>query len=300
MPDGSDSCWEPLVEDNGKGFFVRQEHVAAHIGTQAIPRVLSQSDVQSRTVEAPAYDYATEMQDLLDNVGAITDNQKMMIEFGDDKIAVVKMLLGGILNNYGYSSLGGLVSYEQLIWWLVGYTSTELDAVITVWNEKVRHNLIRPTTVAQRLNPETETVNTFVNGVDGSTPIDRADFQPYIRTMPHAEYPSGSSCLFGAGYEWNNPALAFLLPPGVFDPDTFALSQPYAARSSKVEPGITPAQDINLQFDNQFDFILQGGQSRLDGGMHFSSAVPAGFALCSGIGDKVFDWATDLVGNVPF
>lgn len=42
------TCWRELVEDNGIGFFFRQEHVCPHIGTHAQPRVLSRADVNSR------------------------------------------------------------------------------------------------------------------------------------------------------------------------------------------------------------------------------------------------------------
>jgi len=295
LPDGSDACWEPLVEDNGKGYFTRQEHVSPHIGTKAIPRVLSPQDVQQRQASPPSYDYESELQDLFDRVVELTDEQKMLIEFGDDKIAVAKFLVVGILQNFGLVSLGGLLTYEQIIWYLVGYTATEVDSVITVWNEKVRHNLIRPTTVAQRLQP-TAKVETYVNGYDVPQTIDRADFQPYIRVMPHAEYPSGSSCLFGAAEEWTDLALSFLLP-GVYNRNIFPLAQPFAAGSSKVEPGVTPAQDLTLEYPNMLDFILAGGQSRLDGGMHFFEAVPAGIALCSGIGEAVFAEAVKLLGN---
>ena len=37
---------------------------------------------------------------------------------------------------------------------LVGYTAAEYDALLVVWKEKVRHDLVRPTTVIQGTRPE--------------------------------------------------------------------------------------------------------------------------------------------------
>jgi hypothetical protein len=42
------TCWRELVEDNGRGFFSRQEHVCAHIGTHARPISVSRADIDAR------------------------------------------------------------------------------------------------------------------------------------------------------------------------------------------------------------------------------------------------------------
>merc|ERR1719461_865517 len=69
------------------------------------------------------------------------------------------------------------------------YTTIEHDAVVAAWKEKVRHNLVRPTSYSRWAMPEKE-----VQWYDGSM-ISTKDWTPLIRTMPHAEYPSGSMAI---------------------------------------------------------------------------------------------------------
>jgi len=285
----SDSCWVPLLEDSGKGYFTRQEHVTPHIGPLGTPR--ANAGFQSRSVAPPNYNYPEEMDILFERVRDITDEQKMLIELGDNKIDFALTIVINALQKFGPV----LIPFEKLALLTLTYTSSEYDGVLTVWNEKVRHNKIRPTTVAQRLSP-LESTTTYVVG-QGVSAITRGDFLPYIRTMPHAEYPSGSSCLFEVVEELINEQLSFLLP-GIFDPEDFVIVAQFPAGSSKVEPGMTPKDDLVLQFKNLAEFTTAGSESRLDGGMHFRASVPAGKELCNGIGSTGVAWAQNLVGNV--
>ena len=74
---------------------------------------------------------------------------------------------------------------------------------------------------------------------------------------------------------------------------------PVKAGSSKTEPGVCPASDMNLEYSTWSDIQRACGQSRLHGGMHFSKAVPAGEELCSGIASLVVNKAEALkLGDV--
>lgn len=73
---------------------------------------------------------------------------------------------------------------------------------------------------------------------------------------------------------------AYLTEIGL-DPETFPVAiGPFAAGSSSVEPGLTPASDLTLTYPSIAAMVTAGGESRLDGGMHFDLAVPAGEELC--------------------
>ena len=58
----------------------------------------------------------------------------------------------------------------------------------------------------------------------------------------------------------------------------------FPAGSSKTEPGLVPAKNVTVTVSNLFEMRNQGGQSRLDGGMHFTKAIEAGHELCEGVG----------------
>ncbi len=59
--------------------------------------------------------------------------------------------------------------------------------------------------------------------------------------------------------------------------------------SSKVEPGVSPSNLIEFKFEKWSEIQNECGQSRLDGGMHFSKAIPAGEQLCSGLAALVIN-----------
>ncbi len=75
--------WEPLLEDNGKGFYVRQQHVVPHIGPYATPRVLSREEINSRAkkVPNPKYKYYKEIEEVMERLRNLNDYQKAAIEW---------------------------------------------------------------------------------------------------------------------------------------------------------------------------------------------------------------------------
>ena len=69
------------------------------------------------------------------------------------------------------------------------------DAIVIAWREKIAHNKVRPTTVVHELLGN-EVVNTYGGpNRGGPRDIPAKEWQPFIRTMPHAEYPSASACI---------------------------------------------------------------------------------------------------------
>ena len=116
----------------------------------------------------------------------IDDRKKMQVEWFDDKLNLILTMFGTLVGS------GAFQSFESAVAFLVGYTAAEYDALLVVWKEKVRHDLVRPTTVIQGTRPE-RMVRTWGGPHRSSqTMIKRKDVEPYKRVMPHSEYPSGS------------------------------------------------------------------------------------------------------------
>jgi len=111
--------------------------------------------------------------------------------------------------------------------------------------------------------------------------------------MPHSEYPSGSACLCEVIQEFVD---AYFVRTDGPNPQ-FGTTDKVLKGSSTVEPGAQPAQDVVLSWANMTQLSDECSRSRLDGGMHFTASVPAAEALCEGIGDAGFAFATDLIDN---
>ena len=124
--------WKPMLEDDGRGYFTRQEHVAPHIGKLAKRAVLSDEDFNLRTLEKPEYDYNQEARQVATRLAAtaIDDMKKAKIEFFDDKIKVIFAVLNSVVS-YG-------TSFEQLLNFVFGITSSEYDSILVSWKEKVK------------------------------------------------------------------------------------------------------------------------------------------------------------------
>lgn len=290
---GEDRRWQPMREHDGQGYWSRQEHVTPHIGYTVTPFVIQ----EWKQAADPRYDYKAEAELVIERLAELAgdDEQKAMTAFFDNKLLVRGLIQQYVRNQYADQT------FEEQMLFIHVLSVVEVDALLQAWREKVRHDLVRPTTVIQRWG--SDTIHTF-NGDRASTaPQDLAarDFQAYQRVMPHSEYPSGSACLCTAYAEvtdlyveqrWQgdsigplNVGISNATVDGSFggaplDPQglpTFNICNP-----SSHDWTCAPEQEFVLE--DMDDLKRVCGQSRLWGGMHFTTSVPAAEELCSGIG----------------
>jgi hypothetical protein len=274
-------AWQPLTEHDSTGFFYVQEHVTPHIGFTGKPWVLSREEIDARTLSDPAYDYEAETQTVIDTVASLTDTQKATIEFMDNKINIAGGMIMRLRAKYA-------MSFEAQVFYHYGYTSAEMDTVILAWKEKINHDLIRTTTTVQAKGSEQ------ITAFDGTT-INAYDWTPYMRVMPHSEYPSGSGCICTGVHQYVD---AFTM--GAFGDSSIATEWTIDAMSSNVEYGV-PANDVVMSFANMGELRDMCGQSRLWGGMHFGASVPDSYELCDGVGTKAYsDLMVSLLGTAKF
>ena len=132
--------WQQLTETDGNGFFYDQEHVTPHIGKTGVSRFLSDADRQSRKMWFQRYDYKAEIQLLLKRMRKLDDKRKMEIEFHDNKLEIAANAYISFLRTYR-------PDYDTAMRFLVAYTGAEYDSTLVVWKEKVRQNMVRPTTL---------------------------------------------------------------------------------------------------------------------------------------------------------
>lgn len=166
--DGRDQFWEPLLEDNGKGFFYRQEHVAAHIGQTAKFRFLPEEERTTRRAERPKYSRrrVDESGKVLELMAELDDIKKMEVESFDDKLvlagAVVNSFLGAVIalefeDPVFENAPGTYLTLERLVNYISGFAAMELDTTIMAWKEKVNYDLVRPTSIIKRFRGEVTT-----------------------------------------------------------------------------------------------------------------------------------------------
>lgn len=301
--------WKPMLEEDGRGYFSRQEHVTPHIGKRAKRAVLSDEDFESRMVMAPEdYDFDAAAREVAKRLQATANDDmlKAQIEYYDDKIAVIFAMIGAVAS-YG-------ATFEQLCNFAIGIIYGEYDSILVAWNIKVKNDIVRPTTWIQE-QMTNEYFDTYAGPFQGSKSIRGADFQAYVRVMPHSEYMSGSACICQSlkdfGDEWmdqthgqlNSTGNAFFeYTPGASIPlpistEMTGRPKPFLKHMSRTEPGKSPSQNLDLVALTLTEMRNQCGESRLNGGMHFERSVPDSYHVCEGIGNQAADYALQLLGG---
>mmetsp|Transcript_27820 Transcript_27820/g.47290 ORF Transcript_27820/g.47290 Transcript_27820/m.47290 type:complete len:563 (+) Transcript_27820:224-1912(+) len=294
--------WEPLLEDNGKGFFYRQEHITPHIGSRAKFRYLSEADRDLRVASDPGYSNKrlSESLQVIELMSNLDDTAKVEVEVFDDKLIVADAIFNSFIGKLIGSGFNDLefpttdpthfVSLERFVNFVSGILASELDAVIIAWKEKVNHDLVRPTSIIKKLG-----VNITTWTPEGQKEFPSSNFESYKRVMPHSEYPSGSACLFQTLEDY---IVSYMNGMGL-DPTFPVLFMPFPAGSSKVETGV-PAQTITLAYPSIEAMATAGGQSRLKSGVHFEASVPAAKELCLGIGSIAAEYHLSSLLSSPF
>ncbi|KAI0563330.1 PAP2/haloperoxidase-like protein [Gracilaria domingensis] len=207
--------WQPLLEDNGRGFFFRQENVVPYAG-QAIAFGFTREEMNDRKIDSPyvrpdAHAKLATKQDIrklkslakevLDTSATLTDEQRLLAEFFDNKAKAFRTEenpagVPSIATALRFLILGPALdlSFDEDIMYGMGAAVATFDSMVAAWKEKRRHDLVRPTGQTMEFLFGNRKVNVWGGPGKGAVQIKAGEWQPLIRTMPHAEFPSGSAC----------------------------------------------------------------------------------------------------------
>lgn len=290
--------WQPLLETNGLGFFFRQEHVVP-FARDTFMFTMSRQELLRRKVKSP-YDHpdATVHTALKKDLSTLrrdarkvfktsrmlTERQRLLAELFDNKVNAFKTEQ----NPFGTASIAAAVRFfvlgpqldftldEEVIYGL-GANIVSYDAMVTVWKEKRRQDAIRPTGQTMKFLFGDKSVLVAGRPYEPPISIRAGEWQPYIRTMPHSEFPSASACACAAVIEH-----ALVVTKGR---DLFPYNVTFLKGSSKFAEDF-PRRDVTVPINRLSEWARLCGKSRLWAGVHFEPAVKAGVELCRGIGKK--------------
>ncbi|NOT10691.1 MAG: vanadium-dependent haloperoxidase [Methylococcaceae bacterium] len=248
--------WQPLqVETN------TQKYITPHWGN-VVPYALK-SGSQFRKITPPPADYFTEperyelqAQQILEYSSHLTDEKKVIAEYWADG-PHSELPPGHWALFAAYVSERDHHTIDQDVKLLFALSNAILDASIASWDAKRYYDYVRPVTAIHFLFSG-KTVESWQGSIDG------ADWKPYqaasVVTPPFPEYYSGHSIFSAAGAE----TLKLFTKS-----DHFGFSVSIPAGSSRVEPGIVPANDTVLYWATFSDAADEAGVSRRYGGIHF-------------------------------
>jgi hypothetical protein len=287
--EGNDKHWAPLIDSKQTGYFSAQQHITPHFGFKAKTKLYDSVD-DFPSCPDPEYDYYAEALSLVEVLKETASDpiKKQKIPFYDNKLMMINTIESFVRDTHPDT-----YSFEDELLYIESMSAAEYEALLMAWRQKVVHDLVRPTTVIKRWG--SDILNTFSGDkeMDGPAEIAARDFQSFVRTMPHAEYPSGSSCICTAYAEATD---AFTM---AYFNDTVK-NMPVGAAGEGTGFGCDPTQDPamlvavgcdwNFTVTDMAELIHDCSQSRIWGGFHFPAAVIEGEKMCKGIGLKGAEW----------
>ncbi len=283
------SRWQPDRQRRNLGNYIVQEFITPQY---ALTEPYSYPDPSAFSVPFPINSqvflfqkYRQQALEVLQASADLNDEQKLKAELFDRKIDAL-----------GFSAVfAGLSQGLSLFEFIVLDFLTNMaafDAGIFVWQEKRRYDAVRPFS-AIRFVFRDEPVTAWGGPGQGTvSDIPASEWKSYLEEADHPEYPSASTCFCYAHAQ----AARLYLPMG----DTLGWIVPQPTGSSLIEPGITPAADIDLTFPTWTDFASDCGQSRVWAGVHFQSAVDESAEVCNVFGDMAYEYVMSLLdGTAP-
>ncbi len=276
------SSWQPEMQRQGMGIYKIQQFVTPQYG---LTEPYSYRNPRRFRVTPPIDSnhhrfgrYKHQADEVLQASANLTDEQKMLAELYDNKI-----------KSLGFSAVfAGLsqgLSLREFIELDFVTNMAAHDAGIVVWQEKRRHDAVRPFSAIAYIYGDSPVTAWGGPGKGTVNDLPANEWQSYLSEADHPEYPSASACFCQAH---GQSARLYL------GNDNLNWSVPAPAGSSLVEPGITPATDIDLFFPTWTGFVEDCGQSRVWAGVHFQASVDKSRNLCNVFGDMAYDYLQAL------
>jgi hypothetical protein len=264
--------WQPLTYVDGSGSLVTPAFIGAH-WQRVRPFSMASSD-ELRSPTGPARygsaEFVTQARELVEVSAALTDEQKVIAEYWAD--GPRSELPPGHWNLFAqqvaYRDRKGSSEHDLdlAVKLFFALTNALFDASCCCWDNKVAFDSVRPITAIRWLFHGKQ-ITAWAGPGRGTETIAGEAWFPYqptsFPTPPFAEYSSGHSTFSAAGAE------ILRLFTGS---DRFGGSATVSRGSSRVEPGLVPAQDVTLAWATFSDAAAQAGISRRYGGIHFTQA----------------------------
>lgn len=255
--------WQPLRVSDGHGGFVVQKYIAPHWGNVTPFALAAPYQFLPRLPELfPSAGYEHQARQVLNYSAHLTDEQKVIAEYWADGPASELppghwALFAQVVSARDHHSL------DEDVKMFFALSNAILDASIVAWDAKRTYDYVRPVTAIHFLF-QGQKVRAWAGVGAGTQWINGEDWRPYqaetVVTPPFPEYFSGHSIFSSAG-----ATILHLFTGSNF----FGHAVTIPAGTSRVEPGLVPAQDVTLYWQTFKAAADEAGISRRYGGIHF-------------------------------
>jgi hypothetical protein len=269
--------WQPDIVTTGNGIFRVQQFVTPQLrltDPYSITK-LNKHKVKPPVKSKPQHPgYKQQADEVLAASANLSDEQKMIAELFNDK-----------LRSLGFSALfisqsRGL-TLEEFVWLDFVTNIAAFDTAIAVWNQKARYDAVRPFSAISYLYGDDPITAWGGPGQGTVSDMTGNEWRSYLQTADHPEYPSASASFCAAHAQTMRR---------FFGEDALGWVVEVPQGSSRIEPGITPASDLQLSWPTWTEFEEECGMSRFWAGVHFLSSIEVATDLGRPIGDLAYEF----------
>jgi len=257
------SRWQPAMTGT-RGLFKIQQFVTPQMRlTEPYSYVTPKRFRAKPPVKSNVHNYGAYRQqadEVLQASATMTDKQKALAELFDNKI-----------DSLGFSAVFAAFSQQLSLAEFIQYdfltNMAAFDTAIAIWQEKERFDAVRPFSAIRYIYGD-ELVTAWGGPGQGTVyDLKGSEWTSYLPVADHPEYPSASASFCAAHAETSRLFLGS---------DQLGYVVPVPQGSSRIEPGFTPAADLELVFPTWSQFEQECAMSRFWSGVHFLSSLPAG------------------------
>lgn len=283
------SRWQPDIVSKGNGIFQIQQFVTPQLRvtlpySYRNPNAFQAARPRDSMLRGRGgrEGYKRQADEVLAASAALGDEEKMAAEHFDNK-------LGSLGFSALFASQSQGLTLEEFVQYDFLTNVAAFDGAIATWNQKYRWDAVRPFSAIRYLYGDRPVTAWGGPGEGTVSDLPASQWRSYLQTADHPEYPSGSACFCSAHAQASRLFLGS---------DALGWEVVFAEGSSRIEPGLTPANDTTLAWQTWTDFETDCGLSRLWGGVHFMAAITAGQELCRPIGDLAYDFVQDHIDGI--
>ena len=228
--------------------------------------------------------YRHAVDEVLRASASLTDEQKAKAEFFDNSYLSILQSTKAAALAHGELDLDGWV---QL---LFVSSAAQLDSLIAAWHHKHAHDAVRPFSAIRHVygNQQVTAWGGPGKGTVDDLPAD--EWTSYLPVGDSPDHPCGATTLCAAEAQAVRRFLGH---------DRLDWRHTVPAGSTLTEPGVTPAQDIELHYATWTDFEQDFARSRVWAGVHFRTTAEASLTFGRQFGDLAHDFVRRHIdGNV--
>lgn len=278
--------WQPDIQTTGAGIFQVQQHVTPQMAvtepwTGLDPEAFTTPRPRASKPGPPAY--KAQVDEVLAASAAMTDHHKMTAELYDNKLLSL-----GFVALHVFQSRG--LDFDEFVQYDFMVNVAAFDTAIVIWHQKLRWDAVRPFSAVAHVYGDAPVTAWGGPGKGTVHDLPASQWRPYLQTADHSEYPSASASFCAAHAQASR---------GFLGDDDLGWTVPVAKGSSRIEPGHTPATDIELHFDTWTEFETACGASRFHSGVHFLPSITAGAPIGRAVGDLAHDFVRAHIDGTP-